>query len=205
MAQNESRNFYPIPVNYQSGITLMGHNYKGRNIAEALIFTGVFVIISLYVSYFVIRFNAQITTYIAFAVVLLTFPLFTKGINGTCVTKQIGYAIKSYFHRRVSLYNNKVKTKVTPYIDVVADSQKVLPRDKINELFSKYKKKMNISAATKIDEYSLEEDEYIFIDDEDYEQDGNRKEKRKGGGLRGLFSRKKKAAKNKKEDTVNAA
>ena len=205
MAQNESRNFYPIPVNYQSGITIMGHNYKGRNIAEALIFTGIFVLLSLFISYFVIRFNAQVTTYIAFAMVLISFPLFTKGINGTCVTKQIGYAISSYFRRRISLYNNKVKTKATPYIEVIADSQKALPRDKINELFNKYKKKMSISGTTRIDEYSLEEDEYIFIDDEDYEQEKPAKEKKKGSIL-ALFRKKEKVnEQEEKENTVDPA
>lgn len=99
--------------------------------------------------------------------------------------------IKSYFRRRVTLYNNKVKRNATPYITAVLDSQKALPRDKINELFNKYKKKMSISNTTKIDEYSLEEDEYIFIDDEDTPQKESLWDKWKGG-ITSLFKRGKK-------------
>lgn len=146
-----------IPDNYDSGISLLGFNFKVRFLIEGVILAAVLGLIGyVAMSYMNIEYGNKLGITIVFLLFGLIFGI--RGINDETITQYLSCFFNFRKRRRTAYYNPRVKTEAVPFYK---QNNKELPIDKILAFYNKYKtiidknsqqKSLNAQSQKKFDE-----------------------------------------------------
>ena len=163
--QDEELDVIPYPVNIQYDINIKGMTFDYSRAIQAL-FLGTTLAILTYLTCNLIHLKNSYTLVLVFLAVCGGLYLGIKGINGDTVFRYVYNSLIFGRKKRTVYYNPRVKSEIKFITNDDNREDNVVPRDKIDEMISKY--------ITKVDVKSVEENlsnadldtSYMYFEDD---------------------------------------
>ena len=200
--QDEKLDVIPYPVNIQYDINIKGMTFDYSRAIQAL-FLAIALSVLVYFLCIFIHLKTSYTLVLLILSVCGGLYLGIKGINGDTVFRYIYNSLMFSRKKRTVYYNPRVKSEIKFITNDDGREDNVVPRDKIDEMISKY--------ITKVDVKSVEENlsnadldtSYMFFED-DIDVFGKPEELMSPKELKKYRKRKEKEAKEKGEEENDA-